>query len=296
MPVWPCADQLADKFIQTVGDRYLPTDYAQAIAQQVFQAHRTEATQAGQPCRIAIDDHRPVGGRQVIEQFTRLAEVGRRTPQRRFGARKPLAEHRHYFMTQEITGKSPIAIALILDPTQIMRPSIGFDIGTALGKKRSQQAPAAMPAFDRHRRGTGDPTTTQQIEQQRFRLIAAMLSKEETICRDFGKGGIARPAGSRLQPFPRLVGNGHPADKQRHAERLAICLAECRPAIGIGRKTMVDMQGTQTAGQLEATKQMQQDHGIAAAGEPNADGFVRWQAVANEGGEPRQQVRRRPVP
>jgi hypothetical protein len=62
------------------------------------------------------------------------------------------------------------------------------------------------------------------------------------------------------------------------------------------RQTMMHMQGAETGAQAKLAEQVQQDDGIAATGKADAHGLVRRQAVTDKGGEPRRQVRRRPVP
>ena len=58
------------------------------------------------------------------------------------------------------------------------------------------------------------------------------------------------------------------ANGQRNGKLLAIIRTELGPGVGIGRKTMMDMDGRYPA-ETKTAQHMEQDNGITTSGEPH---------------------------
>lgn len=70
----------------------------------------------------------------------------------------------------------------------------------------------------------------------------------------------------------------------------AIAGAEIGPGIGIGRQTMMDMDGGKPAIQWQTAQDMGQDDRIAAAGQGEAKALLRRQAGGEKGADPLDQI------
>ncbi len=75
------------------------------------------------------------------------------------------------------------------------------------------------------------------------------------------------------------------ANSQRDAEALAITGTEHRPRLSIGRQPVVDMNCRQIA-KAEAAQHMEQDNGIATAGQPHPKTGLRLETGGEKSADP----------
>ncbi|QKV56283.1 MAG: hypothetical protein HT580_02695 [Dechloromonas sp.] len=115
-------------------------------------------------------------------------------------------------MAHVVARQGSIGIAFVVYPLELRSPGIGLDVAARHVKQRAQDAQRPQPAFRRNSCRTGDAGSAQQIEEQGFRLIALMMTKQQCFRCDAGKRLIARSTSSRFKPEAAVALDRHMRD------------------------------------------------------------------------------------
>jgi len=117
-----------------------------------------------------------------------------------------------------------------------------------------------------------------------------MMPQDQFIRGTSGKDTIARLARCSLQPKAAGPIDRDVFDTQFDAETPTVIGTEPCPAIGIRGKAMMDMDGLQALSEAVADQNMQQDDGIATAGETDADASITHLSGREERADPCRKI------
>ena len=201
-------------------------------------------------------------------------------------------------MAQEIARQPRVFVAFVVDPGQPAGLRIGVDFGARRAEQRAQQAQAVTVTFVAHAGGTGNAATAQQVEEDGLGLVATMLGQQQRAAGPgtIGKSRVAGGAGGGFQSLAGAAVDDHRNDGQRHGQARAGSAAEIGPVIGARRQAMVDVDCREPAGQRQTAQQIEQDDGIAPAGETEMDSRAGSDAGGGESADPLEKVSRQAVP
>ena len=191
--------QLPGKLLKARGHRNLPSEATQAMTQQIFEARQRKLAQGQHARGITLADQLPVVLCKLIKQAGRFGEMARCLGQRGFRRRKALTYRGQGLVAQKISGQRGIRITLVGYPAQAFGRRIAFNFSTGNIKQRAQQTQTTKRALSRHPRRTGHTGPAQQIEQDSFSLITAVLRQQKASTGAFGKCRVTRGTGSSLQ-------------------------------------------------------------------------------------------------
>ncbi len=216
----------------------------------------------------------------------------------RSDTRIKIIKKRQHGMAQTIARDRLVEITFILDPSQpiLLRPF--QDFATRNIEQRSQQQCATgEPARLWHRRQPLHPAATQQVQQQRFRLIVAMLGQQQRIAILRFKNRVARMPRGSLKPQLSLSLNAHALDPAFNIQRSGAATGEFSPVVGIRRQAVMDMDRRDFTRNFFAAgrREMEQRNRIEPAGKSDAQTCrTGGLELANqEGFDPRSQIRQR---
>ncbi|MPN19266.1 hypothetical protein SDC9_166633 [bioreactor metagenome] len=193
-------------------------------------------------------------------------------------------------MPQIVAGQCRIGIAFVGHPGQAGIAGISLDVAPGHIQQRPEQCDIACRPLDRNTRRAIYARSAQQIEQYRFRLVAAMVGKQQPFPGYLRKSRIAGIAGSCLDTEAGSAIDRYMTNDERHPQAAAIVAAKGCPAIGIGRQAMMHMHGLQRVTPLRLGEDMQQDDGVTATGQPHRKGGTGRDAGGKHIADPLPQI------
>jgi hypothetical protein len=93
-----------------------------------------------------------------------------------------------------------------------------------------------------------------------------MMSQKNAWCGAIGKSGITRLARRRFNSLPGFRVDRNTLNKEGNIKPGTKLGAKISPSIGVGRKSVMDMDGGKALAEIKAGQQMEQDYRITAAG------------------------------
>jgi hypothetical protein len=106
----------------------------------------------------------------------------------------------------------------------------------------------SLRTLGQHAGCPGYPGTAQQIEQNRFRLIVAMVRQRQPIRFAAGECGMTHAARGSFQALAAISGHLNSNNAQRHIVTLAEIGAEPGPGVGVRADPMMHMHGGKREG------------------------------------------------
>ncbi len=280
---------------------------AQEPAQKILRAmrrarrQRRKRTPVEHRAVVRVDDQRVLRverGEIVLQRRSlRLVIGGARECCRITGKRR--GESRRDLVANEIALQRHVGVGLVLDPGEPARLGVGGDCRIGQREERTQQCRSRRQAAEPRHRGKAMRTrTAQQLQEQRFGLVAGVMGEHDKCGLRLGEHAIARRAGRRLRSEVGSTIDAHAVHDQRHRALRALRHAERRPLVRPGREPVMDMDG----GQRHAMRgrrgrhRIEQHHRIAAARQGDGEGErapVRCEGDAARPPPPRAPSRRR---
>ena len=126
----------------------------------------------------------------------------------------------------------------------------------------------------RPRAAAGNAGPAQQIEQQRFRLIAAVMPEQQHIVSSMGKDLVARHSCRSLEAQAAVSVDSDMLEHETDGKAPAIIGAEFRPTIGIRGQAVMDMHRLKTVAKTESGQNMQENDRIAASRQPDTEALA----------------------
>ena len=178
-------------------------------------------------------------------------------------------------MTQVVARKPGVAVGRVLHPLQLLLAAISFKNLTWYIEQWPQQHPLPQRTDLWHARQATDSCTTEQPEQQGFRLVFAVLASQQdlTCLQGLREGRIAGITRALLEARP--WGDLDIDDLQPDTQGVAQALAMRRPAVSAGLQAMMDVNrsnGREWLVMRGVDEHVQEDGGVQAAGEGDAPG------------------------
>lgn len=139
---------------------------------------------------------------QFLQQILAVGKMGRSTSQYSITTRKPISQQGKNAMTNEITGKVGIRVALILNPRKAFLVSAGFYFLARHLKQRPQYSKTVAAwncTLSWHGSGSAQAGTTQQVEHKSLRLIVALMCQCKPLGVYISEYTVTRPTRSRLK-------------------------------------------------------------------------------------------------
>ena len=125
-------------------------------------------------------------------------------------------------MAQKIARIAHIAVAVVLNPAQLMLACISFQLAALHIQQGAQQRGRSRAGFQqRHRTGTAHPGAAQQLQQQRFGLVILLMCGEQKVRIERGKDALALVPRGRFDSGRVVARDRYPMNAQFNSMRCA---------------------------------------------------------------------------
>ena len=180
--------------------RRLDPRIAQPQTQRVDACLRTQSPQARHRQRIAVAQPAHIDRCRTLEQVLRLSDVPGRARQRRAGARPSGLDQRPHLPPQIAAIETRILIHGIADTAARVRAECE-QLALRHIEHRPQVPAASQGPANGHGRHALEPGSAQRLQQQRFRLVFAVMRSQQAFTgpKFRCECGIARVARGRLE-------------------------------------------------------------------------------------------------